>query len=66
MVRVTGGRLGMRRHSGASLLPMPHITRAVRSDRVHPGEIPFEAHGTEDPFFEVNIISFLSRFRPRA
>jgi TRAP-type C4-dicarboxylate transport system substrate-binding protein len=56
----TNGRLSIQLHSGASLLPMLQIKRAVRSGQIQMGEIALSAYGNEDPFFEVDTIPFLA------
>ena len=52
----TDGRLDVRLHSNASLLPMPQIKRGVQQGQVQLGEILLSAYGNEDPFFEVDGI----------
>ncbi len=58
---MTGGELRITLHSNASLLKMPEIKRGIQTGQVQAGEILLSAYGSEDPFFEVDGIPFLSR-----
>ena len=57
----TGGELRITLHTNASLLKMPEIKRGIQTGQVQAGEILLSAYGSEDPFFEVDGIPFLSR-----
>ncbi|MCY4541819.1 MAG: TRAP transporter substrate-binding protein [Rhodobacteraceae bacterium] len=58
---MTGGELKITLHTNASLLKMPEIKRGIQTGQVQAGEILLSAYGSEDPFFEVDGIPFLSR-----
>ncbi len=58
---MTGGELRITLHTNASLLKMPEIKRGIQTGQVQAGEILLSAYGSEDPFFEVDGIPFLSR-----
>jgi len=57
---LTGGKLEIVVHSGASLFKMPEIKRAVRSNQAPIGEILLSAYGNDNPIFEVDGIPFLA------
>lgn len=57
----TGGRLVITLHANQSLVPMPQIKRAVRTDQVQLGEIVLSAYGNEDPFYEIDSMPMLSQ-----
>lgn len=58
---MTGGELRIVLHTNASLLKMPEIKRGIQTGQVQAGEILLSAYGSEDPFFEVDGIPFLSQ-----
>ena len=58
---MTGGEVKITLHTNASLLKMPEIKRGIQTGQVQAGEILLSAYGSEDPFFEVDGIPFLSR-----
>jgi len=58
---LTDGALRITLHTNASLLKMPEIKRGIQTNQVQAGEILLSAYGSEDPFFEVDGIPFLSR-----
>lgn len=58
---MTGGKLKLTLHTNASLLKMGEIKRGVQTGQVQLGEILLSAYGSEDPFFEVDGIPFLSQ-----
>ena len=57
---MTGGELRIVVHSNASLLKKPKILRGIQTGQVQAGEILLSAYGSEDPFFEVDSIPFIS------
>ncbi|MGE0799063.1 MAG: TRAP transporter substrate-binding protein [Lautropia sp.] len=57
----SGGKLSITLHSNQSLVTMPQIKRAVRTEQVQLGEIVLSAYGNEDPFYEVDSIPVLSQ-----
>ena len=57
---LSGGKLELVIHSGASLFKMPEIKRAVRSGQAPIGEILLSAYGNDNPIFEVDGIPFLA------
>jgi len=57
---LTGGKLNITVHSGASLFKMPEIKRAVRTGQAQIGEILLSAYGNENPVFEADGIPFLA------
>lgn len=54
--QLSGGRLQVQLHSGASLLPMPQIKRGVQTGQVQMGEILLAAYSNEDVFFDADSI----------
>ena len=58
---MTNGELRIVLHTNASLLKMPEIKRGIQTGQVQAGEILLSAYGSEDPFFEVDGIPFLSQ-----
>ena len=58
--QLTGGKLNITIHSGASLFKMPEIKRAVRTGQAQIGEILLSAYGNENPVFEADGIPFLA------
>ena len=58
--QLSGGKLELVIHSGASLFKMPEIKRAVRSGQAPIGEILLSAYGNDNPIFEVDGIPFLA------
>ena len=58
--KLSGGKLELVVHSGASLFKMPEIKRAVRSGQAPIGEILLSAYGNDNPIFEVDGIPFLA------
>lgn len=58
---MTGGELRIVLHANASLLKMPEIKRGIQTGQVQAGEILLSAYGSEDPFFEVDGIPFISQ-----
>jgi TRAP-type C4-dicarboxylate transport system substrate-binding protein len=58
--QLTGGKLNITVHSGASLFKMPEIKRAVRTGQAQIGEILLSAYGNENPVFEADGIPFLA------
>ncbi len=58
--KLSGGKLELVIHSGASLFKMPEIKRAVRSGQAPIGEILLSAYGNDNPIFEVDGIPFLA------
>ena len=54
--QISGGRLQVQLHSGASLLPMPQIKRGVQTGQVQMGEILLAAYSNEDVFFDADSI----------
>ena len=54
--QLSGGRLQVQLHSGASLLPMPQIKRGVQTGQVQLGEILLAAYSNEDVFFDADSI----------
>ncbi|MFN4089499.1 MAG: TRAP transporter substrate-binding protein [Alphaproteobacteria bacterium] len=56
----TDGRLEMVVHSGASLVRLPDILRAVQTGQVQGGDVLLFLHGNQDPFFEVDTIPFVA------
>ncbi len=59
--RDTDGKLNITVHSGGALLKMPEIKGGVETGQIQLGEILLSAYGSEDPFFEVDAIPFLTR-----
>lgn len=57
---LSGGKLEITVHSGASLFKMPEIKRAVRTGQAQIGEILLSAYGNENPIFEVDGVPFLA------
>ena len=64
--KASSGKLDVRLHSNASLLPMLQIKRAVQTGQIQLGEILMAAYGNEDPLFEVDFIPFLADTWDRA
>jgi TRAP-type C4-dicarboxylate transport system substrate-binding protein len=58
--QLSGGKLNITVHSGASLFKMPEIKRAVRTGQAQIGEILLSAYGNENPVFEADGIPFLA------
>jgi TRAP-type C4-dicarboxylate transport system substrate-binding protein len=56
----TNGRLEMVVHSGASLVRLPDILRAVQTGQVQAGDILLFLYGNQDPFFEIDTIPFVA------
>ena len=59
--RDTDGKLNITVHSGGALLKMSEIKGGVETGQVQLGEILLSTYGSEDPFFEVDAIPFLTR-----
>ncbi|MDX5360592.1 MAG: TRAP transporter substrate-binding protein [Alphaproteobacteria bacterium] len=57
---LSGGKLEITVHSGASLFKMPEIKRAVRTGQAQIGEILLSAYGNENAIFEVDGVPFLA------
>jgi TRAP-type transport system periplasmic protein len=57
---LSGGKLTITVHSGASLFRMPEIKRAVRTGQAQIGEVLMSAYGNENPVFEVDGVPFLA------
>ena len=60
VAKLSGGKLNITIHSGASLFKMPEIKRAVRSQQAPIGEVLMSVHGNENPIWEVDGIPFLA------
>lgn len=57
---LSGGKLTINVHPGASLFKMPEIKRAVRSQQAQIGEVLMSVHGNENGLWEVDGIPFLA------
>ncbi len=57
---LSGGKLEITVHSGASLFKMPEIKRAVRTGQAQIGEVLMSAYGNENAIFEVDGVPFLA------
>jgi TRAP-type C4-dicarboxylate transport system substrate-binding protein len=58
--QLSGGKLNITIHSGASLFKMPEIKRAVRTGQAQLGEILLSAYGNENAVFEADGVPFLA------
>lgn len=60
VAKLSGGKLTITIHSGASLFKMPEIKRAVRTGQAQAGEILLSAYGNENAVFEADGVPFLA------
>ncbi|MBC7134176.1 TRAP transporter substrate-binding protein [Oceanibaculum nanhaiense] len=60
VAKLSGGKLNITIHSGASLFKMPEIKRAVRTGQAQAGEILLSAYGNENAVFEADGVPFLA------
>jgi TRAP-type C4-dicarboxylate transport system substrate-binding protein len=58
--KVTGGKLEITVHPGASLFKAPEIKRAVATGQAQIGEVLISIHENEDPVFGIDTIPFLT------
>jgi TRAP-type C4-dicarboxylate transport system substrate-binding protein len=63
---VTGGKLEITVHPGASLFKAPDIKRAVQTGQAQIGEVLISLHENEDPIFGVDVIPFLVTSYPES
>ena len=61
---VTGGKLQITVHAGASLFKAPEIKRAVMTGQAQMGEVLISVHENEDPLFGIDVIPFLATSYP--
>ena len=59
VAQVTDGRLAIRIHPNASLLPASAIKSAMRIGQVQVGETSISLHHKEDPIFGIDVVPFL-------
>lgn len=57
---LTGGKLQITVHAGASLFKAPEIKRAVQTGQAQAGEVLISLHENEDPVFGVDVVPFLA------
>src|SRR5262245_4506261 len=58
--KLTGGKLEITVHPGASLFKAPEIKRAVATGQAQLGEVLISIHENEDPVFGLDTIPFLT------
>jgi TRAP-type C4-dicarboxylate transport system substrate-binding protein len=58
--RLTGGKLQLTVHPGASLFKATEIKRAVATGQAQIGEVLISIHENEDPVFGLDVIPFLA------
>ena len=63
---LTGGKLQVAVHAGASLFKAPEIKRAVMTGQAQMGEVLISVHENEDPLFGIDVIPFLATSYPQA
>jgi TRAP-type C4-dicarboxylate transport system substrate-binding protein len=63
---LTGGKLQITVHAGASLFKAPEIKRAVATGQAQVGEVLISIHENEDPMFGIDVIPFLATSYPEA
>jgi TRAP-type C4-dicarboxylate transport system substrate-binding protein len=57
---LTGGKLQITVHAGASLFKAPEIKRAVQTGQAQAGEVLISLHENEDPVFGIDVVPFLA------
>jgi TRAP-type C4-dicarboxylate transport system substrate-binding protein len=63
---LTGGKLQVTVHAGASLFKAPEIKRAVMTGQAQMGEVLISVHENEDPLFGIDVIPFLATSYPQS
>jgi TRAP-type C4-dicarboxylate transport system substrate-binding protein len=57
---LTGGKLQITVHAGASLFKAPDIKRAVQTGQAQAGEVLISLHENDDPVYGLDVIPFLA------
>src|SRR3982750_626895 len=60
VAELSGGKLQITVHPGASLFKAPEIKRAVQTGQTQVGEVPISLHENEDPVFGIDVVPFLA------
>jgi TRAP-type C4-dicarboxylate transport system substrate-binding protein len=63
---LTGGKLQITVHAGASLFKAPEIKRAVMTGQAQMGEVLISIHENEDPLFGIDVIPFVATSYPQS
>jgi TRAP-type C4-dicarboxylate transport system substrate-binding protein len=58
--RLSGGKLSITVHAGASLFKAPEIKRAVATGQAQIGEVLLSIHENENPLFGIDVVPFLA------
>src|SRR5262245_49393797 len=60
VAELSGGKLQITVHAGASLFKAPEIKRAVQTGQAQAGEVLISLHENEDPVFGIDVVPFLA------
>ena len=63
---LTGGKLQVTVHAGASLFKAPEIKRAVMTGQAQMGEVLISIHENEDPIYGLDVVPFLATSYPQS